>query len=184
MAANSVDLAVLSLYFLLLIAVGYYAGRKVKGMEDYTIAGRRLSYPILLGTLIGTAVGAAATIGKAGKAYELGGIMIISGISYALGLFLFAFLAPIIRQVKIWTIPDALEMRYGGTLRVVSAAVLVLAVIALFGAQLIAVGLSVTAVMGESGISYTEAILGAGIIMVLYTMMGGLLAVAFTDFIQ
>jgi len=184
MVEHTADLVVLSLYFLLLVAVGYYASRKVKGMEDYTIAGRRLSYPILLGTLIGTAVGAASTIGKAGKAYEVGGIMIISCISYALGLFLFAFIAPIIRRVKIWTIPDVLEMRYGGVLRVVTAAVLVLAVIALFGAQLIAVGLSVTAVLGGFGISYTEAILGAGVIMMLYTMMGGLLAVAYTDLIQ
>jgi SSS family transporter len=184
MVEHTADLVVLSLYFLLLVAVGYYASRKVKGMEDYTIAGRRLSYPILLGTLIGTAVGAASTIGKAGKAYEVGGIMIISCISYALGLFLFAFIAPIIRRVKIWTIPDLLEMRYGGVLRVVTAAVLVLAVIALFGAQLIAVGLSVTAVLGGFGISYTEAILGAGVIMMLYTMMGGLLAVAYTDLIQ
>jgi len=178
------DLVVLAVYFLALIAVGYYASRKVKGMEDYTIAGRRLNYPILLGTLVGTAVGAAATIGKAGKAYEIGGIMIISGISYGLGLLSFAFIAPIIRRVKIWTIPDALEMRYGGALRVVAAGVLVLAVIALFGAQLIAVGLSITTVLGGSGISYPEAILGAGLIMMLYTMMGGLLAVAMTDLIQ
>jgi SSS family transporter len=184
MFESTADLVVLALYFLLLIAIGYYASRKVKGLEDYTIAGRRLGYPVLLGTLIGTAVGAAATIGKAGKAYELGGIMVISGVSYALGLFLFAFIAPIIRRARIWTIPDALEMRYGGTLRVVAAVVMILAVVALFGAQLIAVGLSVTAVLGAFGISYTEAIIGAGIIMVLYTMMGGLIAVAYTDLIQ
>jgi len=72
MTELTLDLVVIFLYFILLLGVGYYASRKVKGLEDYAIAGRRLGYPVLLGTLIGTAIGAAATVGKAGKAYDVG----------------------------------------------------------------------------------------------------------------
>jgi SSS family transporter len=184
MTGNTTDLVIIALYFILLLGVGYYASRKIRGMEDYTIAGRRLGYPVLLGTLIGTAIGAAATVGKAGKAYDVGLALFFATFAYGIGLIAFGFIAPTIRRIKIWTIPDALEFRYGKAIRIVTAIVMVLAVIALFGAQLIAVGLAVTAVLGEFGISYTEAILGAGIIMILYTIMGGLVAVAYTDFIQ
>jgi SSS family solute:Na+ symporter len=184
MTGSILDLIVIALYFVLLLAVGYYASVKVKGMEDYTIAGRKLGYPVLLGTLIGTAIGAAATVGKAGKAYEVGIGIFFATFSYGIGLIAFGFIAPTIRRMKIWTIPDALELRYGKLIRVVTACVMVLGVIALFGAQLIAVGLGVTAILGEFGISFFEAILGAGIIMILYTVMGGLVAVAYTDVIQ
>jgi len=71
MAATG-DLIVIVIYMLAILGVGYYASRKVKSSEDYTIAGRRLGFPVLLGTLIGTAIGAGATIGKAGKAYDIG----------------------------------------------------------------------------------------------------------------
>ena len=184
MIGYSLDVVIIVLYFVLLMGAGYYASRKVTGMEDYAIAGRRLGYPVLLGTLIGTAIGAAATVGKAGKAYDVGIVLFFATFAYGIGLIAFGFIAPTIRRIKIWTIPDALELRYGKGIRIVTAIIMVLAVIALFGAQLIAVGLAITAVLGEFGISYAEAILGAGIIMILYTVMGGLLAVAYTDFIQ
>ncbi|MEW5723073.1 MAG: sodium:solute symporter family protein [Thermodesulfobacteriota bacterium] len=178
------DLIIIGLYFLVLLGAGYYASRQVKGTEDYTIAGRRLGLPVLLGTLIGTAIGAAATMGKAGKAYEVGLAIFVATISYGLGLIFFGLIAPYIRRAEIWTIPDALALRYGNALRIITGVVMVLAVIALFGAQLIAVGLSVEALLGQFGVTYAEAILGAGIIMILYTLMGGLLAVAYTDLIQ
>jgi len=184
MKGSVLDVVIIALYLVMLLGVGYYASRRVKGTEDYTIAGRKLGYPVLLGTLIGTAIGAAATIGKAGKAYEVGIGLFFATMAYSIGLFLFGFIAPIIRRTGVWTIPDALVIRYGGVMRIVTAVVMILAVIALFGGQLVAVGLAVTSVMGEFGITYLEAILGAGLIMVLYTVMGGLLAVAYTDFIQ
>ncbi len=178
------DLIVIVLYMLAILGVGYYASRKVKGTEDYTIAGRRLGLPVLLGTLIGTAIGAGATIGKAGKAYDIGIALFFITMAYGIGLLLFSFIAPTIRKMKIWTIPDALNLRYGRGLTVVTAIVMVLAVIALFGGQLIAVGLAAVAVLGEFGITYQEAVIGAAIIMILYTIMGGLLAVAYTDVVQ
>ncbi|MCP4750454.1 MAG: sodium:solute symporter family protein [Proteobacteria bacterium] len=184
MAASTIDLGIIALYLLILIGIGYYASRKVKGTEDYTIAGRRLGYPVMLGTLIGTAIGAAATVGKAGKAYDVGFALFVATLAYGIGLILFGFIAPTIRKIEIWTIPDALALRYGNSMRIVTAVVMVLAVIALFGGQLIAVGLAVTSVLADFGITYTQAILGAGLIMVLYTIMGGLLAVAYTDLLQ
>ncbi len=178
------DLIIILLYLLALLAVGYFANKKIKTTQDYSIAGRKLGFPVLLGTLVGTAVGAASTMGKAGKAYETGLALFFATSAYAIGLGLFGFIAPTIRRIGIWTIPDVLVLRYSNRMRIFFAVVMMLAVIALFGGQLIAVGLAVTAVMGNLGVTFNEAVIAAGIIMVIYTTMGGLVAVAYTDLIQ
>lgn len=184
-AISSGDMIIIALYMLGILGVGYYASRKVKSTEDYTIAGRGLSFTVLLGTLIGSVIGATATFGKAGKAYEAGiAVFVISVIGYGVGLIVFGFIAPTIRKMEIWTIPDALFMRYGKSLTYIAAFVMVLGVIAIFGGQLIAVGLVAVTILGDFGVTYQEAIIGAGIIMILYTMLGGLLAVAYTDVVQ
>ncbi|MFH2128873.1 MAG: sodium:solute symporter family protein [bacterium] len=180
----TIDMVIITVYLLVLLGIGFYASRKIKDSMDFSIAGRKIGFPILLGTLIGTSIGAASTMGKAGKAYEIGIALFFATMAYAVGLFIFGLIAPAIRRTGIWNIPDALFIRYGGGMRLAFAITMVLSVTALFGTQLIAVGLAITSMMGEFGISYTEAILGAGIVMVLYTMLGGLLAVAYTDFVQ
>ncbi len=180
----TIDIGIIVVYMLALLGVGFYASRKIKDTMDFSIAGRKIGFPILLGTLIGTSIGAASTMGKAGKAYEIGIALFFATMAYAIGLFIFGLMAPAIRRLKVWNIPDALFLRYGNGMRLAFAITMVISVTALFGTQLIAVGLTITSMMGDLGISYFEAILGAGIIMVLYTMMGGLLAVAYTDLIQ
>lgn len=184
MAVSSIDLWVVGLYFLAMLGVGVYAGRQVKGSDDYAVAGRNLGLPVLSGTLIGSAIGAAATFGKAGKAFDVGYVILFSSLAYILGYILFAFLAPRLRAANIDSIPDALEHRYGKTMRVVAACVLMLAVITTFGAQLIAFGITASTVLRDAGISYPQAVMGAALIIVLYTLVGGLLAVAYTDLIQ
>ncbi|MBI9082301.1 MAG: sodium:solute symporter family protein [Desulfobacterales bacterium] len=178
------DVAVILVYLLVLLGVGYWSSRRINDSKDYIIAGGRISFPVLLGTLIGTSIGAASTMGKAGKAYEIGIGLFFATMAYAVGLILFGFMSPVLRRIKVWNIPDALFLRYGNGVRMTFAVILVFSVTALFGTQLIAVGLAITSIMGSYGITYTEAIVFAGVIMVLYTMMGGLLAVAYTDVIQ
>ena len=181
---ESIDLAVIAIYFCVLIGIGIYAGRKVKTSEDYMMAGRSLSFPVLLGTLVGSAIGAAATFGKAGKAYEVGYAIIIASFAYMLGYITLSFLAPKLQQAKIDTIPAALEQRYGQSMRIVAALVMVLAVITLFGAQLVAIGLTAEAVFSDLGITFQQAVFIASLVIVFYTLIGGLLAVAYNDLFQ
>ena len=164
-----IDLVVIAVYFCVLVGIGIYAGSKVKNSEDYMVAGRSLGMPVLLGTLVGSAIGAAATFGKAGKAYEVGYAILIASVAYILGYIVLCFLAPKLQQAKIDTIPGALERRYGKTMRIISALVLVFAVIALFGAQLIAIGLTAEAVFADSGITFEHAVIIATLVIVIYT---------------
>lgn len=181
--ALSLDMAVIGVFFIGMLAIGVYAAKKIKDNTDFAIAGRSIKLPLLVGTLVGTAIGASSTMGGAGLAYEHGIITIII-IGYSIGLALFGYVGPIVRRVGVWNMPDVLFMRYGGGMRLIFGIIMVLGVIAVFGTQLIAVGLVVTSVLGDLGISYTEAVIGASIVMIVYTILGGLLAVAYTDFIQ
>lgn len=181
---NELDLVVIVLYFCVLIGIGVFAGSRIKNSEDYMVAGRSLGFPVLMGTLVGTVIGAAATFGKAGKAYEVGYAVFISVIAYMLGYIALCFLAPKLQQAKLDTVPSALEKRYGKSMRIVAAGILSLAVIALFGAQLIAIGLTAESVFGEYGVTFEQAVIVATLIIVIYTVVGGLMAVAYNDLFQ
>jgi SSS family solute:Na+ symporter len=179
-----IDLVVVAVYFCVLIGIGMFAGSKVHSSEDFSVAGRTLGFPVLLGTLVGSAIGAAATFGKAGKAYEVGYAIIIASVAYIFGYIALCFLAPKLQRAKIDSIPGALERRYGKPMRVFAAVLLVFAVIALFGAQLIAIGLTAEAVFADFGITFEKAVMIATLVIVIYTLVGGLLAVAYNDLFQ
>src|SRR5690625_5309657 len=77
-----------------------------------------------------------------------------------------------------------MEERYGRSAKIFTTVILVLAVTAIFGAQIIAMGIIFNLVGNPLGISYNAAIVIVGIILVLYTFTGGLIAVVYTDLIQ
>ena len=97
---TAVDNWIVVLYLLGILAVGLRASRGVSSSQDFAVAGQGLSFPLLLGTLIATVVGASATIGRAGKAYEVGILIALSGVAYGLGLLAFGKLAPVIKRIQ------------------------------------------------------------------------------------
>ncbi|HNP35250.1 MAG TPA: sodium:solute symporter family protein [Woeseiaceae bacterium] len=179
-----IDLAVIALYFAVSLGVGYWASRQIQSAEDFSVAGGRLKFPVLLGTLLATAIGASATMGRAGKAYEVGLIIFFAGFAYAAGLYLFSYLAPIIKRIGVWTVPEALHLRYGRNFRLLASVVILFALTGVFSAQLNAFGVVVVTLLPDAGISYEQAVVVSAAIMVAYTALGGLLAVAYTDVMQ
>jgi solute:Na+ symporter, SSS family len=179
-----IDISVIAAYLLLMIGVGVWFQRKVKNLEDYALAGKSLGYVVMIGTLVGAAIGAASTMGKAAKAYEFGIIFVTAGFGYIAGLIVFGLLSSRLRKLGIWTIPDALYKRYGSGINLACGAAMFITVIALFGGQIIGIGLIFTAVGQSLGLTYTTSIVLAGVIMIIYTVLGGLFAVAYTDLIQ
>jgi len=179
-----VDIGIILIYLAGMVAVGVWTSRKVKNLADYSLAGKSLGYLVMIGTVVGAAIGAASTMGKAGKAYELGIIFVTAGFGYIAGLIVFGLLSGRLRRLGIWTIPEALFKRYGKGINLACGAAMFITVIALFGGQIIGIGLIFTAVGKSLGLTYTTSIILAGIVMILYTVLGGLFAVAYTDLIQ
>ena len=179
-----IDLAVIALYFGGTLAVGYWSSRRIKSANDFSVAGGHLRFPVLLGTLVATAIGASSTMGRAGKAYEVGIGIFFASFAYALGLYLFSYLAPILKRIDVWSVPQALKMRYGRSFMLMASVIILIAVVGIFGAQLIAFGIIAVTLLPDGTIGYEQAVLVAAAVMVAYTALGGLLAVAYTDLVQ
>lgn len=180
---SGIDMIIIVLFFIGMLGIGVYAARKIKDNTDFAIAGRKIKAPLLIGTLVATAIGASSTMGATSLAYEHG-IIVMVIIGYTIGLVLFGFIAPIVRRIGVWNLPDVLNLRYGSNMRLVFGCTMILGVVAVLGTQLIAIGLVVQVVLGDLGISYSGAVVGAAVVMVIYTILGGMLAVAYTDFAQ
>lgn len=173
----------ISFYFLLMALIGYFASRKVQTMEDYLIAGRRLPFYLALPTVVATWFGAGSSMGVSGAVYSQGFYGVIAdpfGCSLALliaGLF---FAAPF-RRLRLLTISDLLEKAYGDRFGKVSSLIVLPFYIGTLASQMLAMGYVFQIVTGarlEVGI-----LLGA-LIVVTYTISGGMWAVTLTDFIQ
>lgn len=181
---TAVDNWIVVIYLLGILAVGLRAGRGVSSSQDFAVAGQGLSFPLLLGTLVAAVVGASATIGRAGKAYEVGILIALSGVAYGLGLLAFGKLAPVIKRIQFWSVPDALGARYGQTFRFLSALIIYICVMGVFASQLMAFGVTAAFMSGSIDVSFTSAVMISAVLMTAYTLMGGMKSVAAADLFQ
>lgn len=171
------------IYFFLMALIGYLASRKVKTMEDYLIAGRRLPFYLALPTVVATWFGAGSSMGVSGTVYSQGFYGVIAdpfGCSLALliaGLF---FAAPF-RRLKLLTISDLLGNAYGSRFERVSSLIVLPFYIGTLASQMLAMGYVFQIV---SGAQLEMGILLGALIVVTYTVSGGMWAVTLTDFIQ
>jgi Na+/proline symporter len=181
---SRIDIAIILSYLLVMFGIGVWFQRKSRNLTDYALAGKSLGYIVMIGTLVGACIGAASTLGKAGKAYDMGLIFVVAGAGYVGGLIMFGVFSGRLRAQGIWTIPDALRIRYGQGMDLAIGAAMFITVIAIFGGQIIGIGLIFSSVGKAFGLTYTSAIIIAGGVLIFYTMVGGLFAVAYTDLIQ
>src|SRR5699024_7590654 len=129
------------------------------------------------------ALGSAAVIGKAGKGFEVGMSWIVATVPFVLfSILLAVILGPTIRKLKLYTLPDLFVRRFGKASGIVPALVIaVLYMTPTFGMQIVAMGSILTSTID---ISMTSAMLLGFVVCVLFTLLGGLPSVAWTDAIQ
>ena len=122
-------------YLFALIVVALYQARKVKTQADFAVAGRSLSPWILVLTMLATWIGTGSILGNAGRAYSAGisaAILVIGG---TLGLILLTFIAPKVRSIEKFSVPEIIEARYGHFARVLTVLALVAAYLVIVSYQ-------------------------------------------------
>ena len=184
-------LIALAIYFIAMLGIGFYAWRKsTQDSEGYLLGGRDLGPGV-------TALSAGASDMSGWLMLGLPGAVFLSGLGQAwiaVGLIIGAYLnyrlvAPRLRTYTelagdAITVPDFLEERFrdtSGTLRLVSALVIIVFFALYTSAGMVAGGKFAVSAMG---MDYLTGILLMGGIVVAYTVMGGFLAVSLTDFVQ
>jgi sodium/proline symporter len=176
-------------YFIFLLGIGFYFYRRNVSIEDYLLGGRGMGAWVTALSAQASDMSGWLLMGLPGAVYLLGG----SAVWIAIGLFIgtvlnWKFVSGRLRvyteETETITLPCFFEQRFGdptGLLRVVSAIVILI-----FFTIYASSGLVATGKLFEStfGVGYETAVIVGGSIIILYTFLGGFLAVCWTDLFQ
>jgi len=181
---QTTHLVILALYLLAMVGIALYYARsaKVGGGEDFLFAGRSLSSPVMIATLLVTWVGSGTIIGGANFAYTYGpvaGLVFFAGTP--LGILVLLLAAGRIRRAARHTVPELLEARFGTGVRTVAAAVTTIAYLGLVASQFVGGGYVVALI---TPLTPTQGTLLVAAVVTLLTVTGGLFSVAYTDFVS
>lgn len=178
-------LAVISIYLFALIGLGVYKSGKIKTQADFSVAGRSLTPWVLVGTMLATWIGTGSILGNAGKTYDTGIAALMLPLGGVLGIFLLTKIAGKVRSYEKFTVPEIIGERYGPGARILSVIALVMAYMVIVSYQYNAGGAVLKTILtNENGVSLISEHTGtiiAAIFIISYTMLAGLVSVAYTD---
>ena len=183
-----VDLLIIGLYLLVMIGIGVWFVRRVKGEDDFYVAGRSLGMVVIMATVCATIVGGSAMMGRAGKAYNEGFACVMTALPYLIGMYIFSGISGRIHQVGrhygVTSIPDLFRIRFGRLPQMLLSVLIALAMMGTVAAQVSATATIFNMVGSGIGLSYELAALLATLIFIIYTAASGLFGVVYTDVAQ
>ncbi|MEK6299129.1 MAG: sodium:solute symporter family protein [Acidobacteriota bacterium] len=179
-------LSILILYAALMIALGAFVSRRVRGSSDFFVAGRGLGAGLIFSTLLAANIGAGSTVGATGLGYRDGLSAWWWVGSAGIGSLILAFtVGPkiwrIARERNLYTVGDYLEFRYNRSVRGLVALLLWAGSLSILAGQLIAVAWILNVV---SGLSKPVGCLIGGAVITAYFTLGGLHAAARVNVVQ
>ncbi len=177
---SPLDIAVVFIFFIILISIGFYASRRTSSAaEDYLLSGRNLGLFLFVLTTVSTWYGGIIGVGEFTYRY---GILswITQGFPYYVFAFLFAiFFARKIRNASLFTIPDKIEIEYGKTAGLISS-VIVFILVSPAPYLLMAANLLVL----TFNIELIPALIISAVLSMSYLVKGGFKSNIYTDAFQ
>lgn len=179
---SGADYAMLGGYFVLMLAIGLYFYRHMRGMKDYFTGANKIPWWLSGVSFYMTSFSVAAFVFYPSMCYRHGWVGVtLLWVAVPATFFSATLFAARWRRARIDSPVEYLETRYGPVLRQLFAWQGVPVKIIDDGIKLYATGKFISIC---AGIPISYSILGAGGIMLLYTFMGGVWAVSVTDFVQ
>ena len=178
----AVDYAVIVLYLAGMLAMGWWGMRRAKSKSEFLVAGRRLGPAMYSGTMAAIVLGGASTIGGVGLGYQYG----LSGawMVFTIGIGLLAlsiFFSARIARLKVYTVSEMLDLRYGGSAGIISGVVMWAYTLMLAVTSTIAYATIFDVLFG---MDRTLSIVLGGVIVVAYSTLGGMWSITLTDMVQ
>ncbi len=172
-----------AMYVVLMLAVGVYVSKRNTTATEFIIAGRKMPMFLLTASIVATWFGGSSMMGVSGSAYDDGLLGVIADpFGATLALFLIGmFFARFFRRLRLMTYIELIEQRFGKVAAGATTFKHVVSNIGWVAGMLVAFGLIFETLTGTP--MYVGIIAGSAIV-VIYTMVGGLWAVAMTDMIQ
>lgn len=171
----SISLAILILYVAVLFAISWYAKKRSEGTsENFALAGRKLSAPLIGVTIIGLAVGGASTIGVSEQAFKVGLSAGWYTIAWGIGAIVMgAFLAKRYRAAQITTISELISRYHDSKAVVLGVVCQIVIQLVIISLQYIAGGSILHAIMPEV-FSFHAGMLVSAIVFISITFIGGM----------
>ena len=184
MDKSTIVLIVCCIYFLILIIAGILGSIRNRKTSDFLLAGRKLNLPFTIATLSAVQIGAGIILGGSANGASMG---VWPGMWYALGcggglIVAGLLVARKLRQKDSFVPMDFYESRYGTNRWVRLWAWLsnVPSLLGIFIAQLLACG----SILSGFGISFSTGVIICSLVILIYSTIGGMKGIAFTDIIQ
>jgi len=181
------DGSIVGVYLLVTMIAGLMVRKYVGNVEDFLVAGREMDVYLGIASLAATEFGIVTCMYTAQNGYEKGFAGATPGILMAVamaGVGLTGFVIKPLRDSGVITIPELLERRFGGRIRWAAGVVIVLGGLLNMGVFLRTGGQFLVLVAGLD-VRYLEIMMTALLVGVaFYTILGGMLSVLVTDFLQ
>jgi len=183
MSIQNVILLGISFYVVLMLVVGVYAAKRTHSVAEFAVAGRSLPLWLCTTTIMATWFGGGMMIGGAGAAYDDGMLGVIADpFGGALSLFLVGmFFVRLFRRSRFYSFVELLEQRFGLTAGLIASVISMASSTMWVAGMLVAFGVVFETL---TGLPLNLGIIGGALIVVVYTSIGGMFAVAMTDFVQ
>ncbi len=180
---TSIDYLLVAVFLAFTFYVGMVGGKFIKHSDDYFVAGRALPPFILAAAITATNVNLYSFIGQAGTASQHGIAIIWQTWTGNMALvFSGLFILPVLRRLRIRSVPELLERRYSGGVRALVGVLWIFRLTFWIGVVLYASGVAAAKITGVDSVLLWLAVFG--VITVLYTMIGGMWSVALNDILQ
>jgi solute:Na+ symporter, SSS family len=185
---TGLDIAVFVAYCVVIIAVGLWVSRDKAGHEkdskDYFLASQSLPWWAIGASLIASNISAEQFIGMSGSGFAMGlAISTYEWMAAATLLIVGIFFLPIFLKKQIYTMPQFLEDRYDARVRTVMAVFWLLVYVFVNLTSVLYLGaITINTVFPE--VPFIGAVAGLAIFAIVYSIYGGLVAVAWTDVVQ
>src|SRR3954466_694841 len=173
------------LYLAVTIAIGLWAARRVHDSKDYVVAGRSLPLYMNAATVFATWFGAETALSVSAEFAKNGMGSVIAdpfGSSFCL-VIVAIFFARAFYRMDLLTIGDFYRKRYGRTMEIGTSVVIAISYLGWTAAQLTALGLAFSTLSGGA-ISLQWGIVLSALVVLAYTVWGGMWSVALTDLFQ
>lgn len=184
----NVAVVIILIYFVVMLGIGYWAKSKVKSSRDFLVAGQTLGFLVMAVGTFASIQSGFGMIGHTANTYSWGLQALVAAalfvpLAFALSWFLLGSrLYRLARQYDVYSVPDVIRIRYPSRSAHLSMSIaMFVGAIAYMTAQVTATGVIVALIFDTS--VTIGAIVGSAVVA-LYTIVGGMLAGAWTDFIQ
>jgi SSS family solute:Na+ symporter len=182
-----IDASIFIVYMILMLGIGFYFLKKNKSPDDYYVGGRKMKSLHVGLSVVATDVGGGFSIGLGGLGFMMGiagSWMLFTGLvgAWLTAVVLIPKVSKLGRNKKFFTFPQIFEHYYGRNVALLAGIISAIGYIGFTSSQILAGAKLASATFID--LDMNTALWLMGVIAVVYTVMGGLKAVIFTDTVQ